>query len=109
MNAESLAYEKQIKERLINMPKLKPNTIIPTDEEDAVINAGIAADSDTYELTGAEFARLKPARMGRPKAETIKTPISIRLSPEVVDYFKETGKGWQTRMDEVLKDYVSHH
>ena len=89
------------------MPMLKANTIIPTDEEDAVINAGIAADNDTYELTNAEFAQLKP--MGRPKSSTHKKPISIRLSSEVVDYFKDTGKGWQTRMDEVLKDYVAHH
>jgi len=89
------------------MPKLKENTIIPTDEEDAVINAGIAADNDTYELTKSEFAKLKP--MGRPKSSAHKKPISIRLSSEVVDYFKDTGKGWQTRMDEVLKDYVAHH
>jgi len=86
---------------------LKANTIIPTDEEDVAINAGIAADNDTYELTKAEFAQLKP--MGRPKSSTHKKPISIRLSSEVVDYFKDTGKGWQTRMDEVLKDYVAHH
>jgi len=86
---------------------LKANTIIPTDEEDAAINAGIAADNDTYELSNEEFAKLKP--MGRPKASTHKKPISIRLSAEVVDYFKESGKGWQTRMDEVLKDYVAHH
>jgi len=86
---------------------LKANTIIPTDEEDAAINAGIAADNDTYELSNEEFAKLKP--MGRPKASIHKKPISIRLSAEVVDYFKESGKGWQTRMDEVLKDYVAHH
>ena len=39
--------------------------VIPTPEEDAVINAGIAADPDTYGLTDAEVARLRPLR-GRP-------------------------------------------
>jgi len=53
------------------MPLLKENTIIPTDEEDAAINAGIDADNDTYELTKAEFAKLKP--MGWPKSSTHKT------------------------------------
>ena len=48
-------------------------------------------------------------RKGRPKLDNPKTPISIRLSSDVVDYFKATGKGWQTRMDEVLQDYVSKH
>lgn len=86
---------------------LKVNTILPTDKEDAAINVGIAADNDTYELSKEEFAKLKP--MGRPKTSIHKKTISIRLSPEVVDYFKESGKGWQTRMDEVLKDYVMHH
>ena len=41
----------------------KPNDsklIMPTDEEDAVINAGIAADLDTYELSEEEFKKLKP-------------------------------------------------
>jgi uncharacterized protein (DUF4415 family) len=35
--------------------------------------------------------------------------VSIRLTPSVVEYFKSTGKGWQTRIDEVLKDYVEEH
>ena len=46
------------------------------------------------------------ARRGRPTKENPKLPVSIRLSPEVVAYFKATGKGWQTRLDEVLREYV---
>lgn len=48
-------------------------------------------------------------RKGRPKSDNPKTPVSIRLSSEVVKYFKATGKGWQTRMDEVLQSYVAKH
>ncbi len=40
---------------------------------------------------------------------TAKQPVSIRLSSEVVEYFKATGKGWQTRMDEVLREYINRH
>lgn len=47
------------------MPKLKPGTIFPTPEEDAAINAGIAADPDTYELSDAEFAQLKPFSLSK--------------------------------------------
>jgi len=77
---------------------------LPSDEEDAQINSGIAADPDAREITDEEFSRLRP--VGRPKAEITKERISIRLSPEVMGYFRDTGKGWQTRIDQALKDYV---
>jgi uncharacterized protein (DUF4415 family) len=35
--------------------------------------------------------------------------VSVRYSPEVLSYFKATGYGWQTRMDEALREYVSQH
>ncbi len=89
------------------MPKLKPGTIIPTPEEDEAINRGIAADPDTYELSDEEFKTLRP--IGRPRAEVTKERITIRLSREVVDTFRATGAGWQTRMDEVLKEWVRTH
>ena len=84
---------------------------IPTPEESAAINAGIAADPDTYEPTPEEMAEFRPIseRVGRPKAEVTKERISIRLAPEVTEYFRATGKGWQTRMGDVLKEYVEEH
>ena len=48
-------------------------------------------------------------RPGRPPKEARKRQLTLRLSPEVVDYFKSTGPGWQTRMDEALKEYVEEH
>ena len=88
---------------------------IPTPEEEAAINAGIAADPDTYELTEEEMARLKPIDTpthqlkgvkGRPRAEITKDRITIRLAPEVTSYFRSTGKGWQTRIEAVLKAHI---
>lgn len=37
---------------------------------------------------------------------TTKQSISIRLDQDVVDFFKSTGKGYQTRMNAVLRHYV---
>lgn len=38
-----------------------------------------------------------------------KITLTIPCSPEVVNYFKETGEGWQTRIDEVLKSWIKKH
>ena len=47
-----------------------------------------------------------PPRVRGPQKSPIKVPVSIRLNPEVVAYFKSQGKGWQTRINEVLAEYV---
>ena len=80
---------------------------LPDDDEEAKIQAGIAQDPDAPEVAEEEFAKMR--HVGRPKAMVTKQPVSIRLTPSVVEYFKSTGKGWQTRIDEVLKDYVEEH
>jgi uncharacterized protein (DUF4415 family) len=46
---------------------------------------------------------------GRPKAAVTKERISIRLSPEVVEQFRASGNGWQTRIDTALKDWLKTH
>ena len=43
---------------------------------------------------------------GRPKAGVTKQSITIRLSPEVMQSFRASGAGWQTRMDAALKDWL---
>jgi uncharacterized protein (DUF4415 family) len=93
------------------MPLLKPNTIMPTDEEDAVITAAALSDPDALPLTEAEWEAVKPSLRvgGRPKAEVTKERITIRLSPDVLRAFKATGKGWQSRIDAALKEWVQEH
>ncbi|MFN3853122.1 MAG: BrnA antitoxin family protein [Phreatobacter sp.] len=46
-------------------------------------------------------------RRGRPRKARSKVPVSIRLSPEVVEAFKAEGAGWQTRIDEALKEWLA--
>ena len=71
---------------------------LPDAEEEARINAGIAADSDTFEASDAQFKKMR----GRPTGSN-KTLVHIRLNNDVVEKFKATGSGWQTRMNEALK------
>lgn len=43
-----------------------------------------------------------PRPVGRPKAQVVKRSVTIRMDEDVVNYFKASGPGWQTRMHEVL-------
>jgi len=55
------------------------------------------------ELTDEMFARAVFKKAGRPKSTNPKQMISLRLPPEVIDRWKATGPGWQTRMAKRLE------
>jgi uncharacterized protein len=50
-------------------------------------------------------------KRGRPclPQSLVKTPVSVRLSGDVLGRFKASGKGWQTRMDLALQDWLKTH
>lgn len=50
----------------------------------------------------AEWGIPMPKPPGRPKAEQTKVSVTIRVDGDVLDHFKKGGRGWQTRMHEVL-------
>lgn len=41
---------------------------------------------------------------GRPKADTVKEQISVRLDPDVIAKLREAGPGWQSRLNDLLRD-----
>ncbi|WP_454878547.1 BrnA antitoxin family protein [Serratia inhibens] len=97
------------------MPKLKPGTLLPTDEEDRKIREAVAQDPDAMLLEGDDvklvpYSTLKVAgKKGRPVAKTPKIAVNIRYSAEVINEFKASGDGWQTRMNAALKDWLKQH
>ena len=46
-------------------------------------------------------------RRGRPAGTATKTQTTVRISNDVLKFFRATGPGWQTRMDEALKKFVT--
>ena len=48
-------------------------------------------------------------RRGRPPGSGSRTPVTIRLDRGVVEFFKQSGPGWQTRMNEVLREWVKRN
>lgn len=69
-----------------------------TDEE---IEQAVEDDPDQVMLDKEWFER---ARLVTPSSE--KTRITIRLDEEIVDHFKREGKGYQSRINDVLRAYV---
>lgn len=61
-------------------------------------------------MPGAEWEVASGSiRRGRPLAGVTKQRITIRLSQEVVERFRASGDGWQTRMDAALKEWLQTH
>lgn len=89
----------------------RPAVAMPTVEEDKTITAAAHSDPDAQPLTSKQLKEMVPLRTlrGRPKSDNKKLLVSVRYSPEVVAYFKSTGEGWQSRMDEALREYVEQH
>ena len=81
---------------------------MPSKEDNENILKAAKADPDAKPLTKAQLEAMVPMRAlrGRPKSEKKKLLLSVRYSPEVIAYFRETGDGWQARMDGVLQEYV---
>lgn len=67
------------------------------------ITAAIADDPDGWEMDAADFAK---ARRGRPFATDPKLPVTLRLDGDVVHHFRASGKGWQTRINSILRKEV---
>jgi uncharacterized protein (DUF4415 family) len=95
--------------------KKKPPHISPRDWDDV----------DIPELTEQDFRRMRPARemlpeifgakvasamlrpRGRPRKESPKAQVTLRLDAEVLDHFRSGGAGWQTRINAVLRRVVA--
>ncbi len=74
-------------------------------------------DSDAPTLTADWFAKARPAAQvlpdnvlaaarrgrGRPKSDTAKVAVKLRLDPDLVEALRATGEGWQTRVNDTLR------
>jgi uncharacterized protein (DUF4415 family) len=115
--------------------KPKSKFLRNTPAEEAAIQRGIDADPDTFVPTDDQFARMRPAaaaqkprlrgphtvvvesdakwerRTRRPgergkQVAPTKRLVSLRLSADVLEHYRATGPGWQTRIDETLQRAV---
>ena len=98
--------------------KKRRKIIIPTPEEDAIINAGIAEDPDTFELDEEWFANaltteellaqypelakvipLSNRSSTGPRGE----PVSVNIDADIAGHFRKSGAGWERRLNQALR------
>ena len=89
----------------------RPPIEMPGAAEDRAITAAAKADPDAQPLTPKHLAAMIPMRAlrGRPKSTNAKQLASVRYCREVLEYFRSTGEGWHSRMDGVLRNYITRH
>ena len=87
---------------------MRQKLIRPTDSEDAQITAAALTDPDNLPLTDAELSQFKRVR-GRPLGSGKKEQVTLRLDVQILEQFKATGSGWQTRINDALLDWAKHH
>ncbi|WP_149758731.1 BrnA antitoxin family protein [Roseivivax sediminis] len=61
---------------------------------------------DVPDLTSPEWRDAldaAPVRRGRPKSPSPKVSTTLRLDPDVVEHFRSGGPGWQTRINDALR------
>lgn len=85
-------------------------------------------DNDNPEWTEEDFKRARPAskvlreifppgvaeamlvpKKGRPLGSGKKTSATMRLDNDILAAFRATGRGWQTRLNAALRDWLKEH
>lgn len=88
-----------------------------TEEEEKAIAVAALADPDAPPLDDARLARMQPTSApdaadldrrlrGRPRLRAPKRLVSLRLDLDVLARFRATGPGWQSRINEVLRQHL---
>jgi uncharacterized protein (DUF4415 family) len=98
-------------EKLRRLPEL-------TEDEEAQIIAAAESDPDAAPLSDTELARMRPMnqaqpeflarwlrrKRGRPPVDAPKKQVTLRLDQDVIDHFRSGGPGWQTRINDALRE-----
>ena len=95
----------------------KDEIIRCTPEEDAIINAQIAADPDDFEwteehsfnaVTTPELLALHPRYSKLSQFTHIKpaTSIKVGIDPDIAKHFYKDGGHWKRRLNQALRDAV---
>ncbi len=54
-----------------------------------------------------QSGQLTVKAVGRPKQSKTKKQVTVRLDEDIIDFFKRDGRGWQTRLNNALSEYIA--
>ncbi len=92
----------------MNRPRKKtPPKTTRTNPDDAPLTVKELGTLRPLRETFPDLAEWSQRRKRARKGEAHKTAVSIRLSPEVLAFYRGKGPGWQTRIDETLRAIVA--
>lgn len=81
---------------------------VPYDPDDeSAVNAYWAGARLHFAAVGADGPKGQAVADSEDFADT--EEATIHLSPDVLSYFRATGKGWQDRIDAALKEWIRQH
>ncbi len=103
----------------------KPTRKKSADTKRQLIDPASEPDDENPEWTRAQMRAARPAleviaevfspeaaaflgRRGRPAKPDKKVNQTLRIDPDVLDAFRQEGKGWQTRINQVLRENMPH-
>ena len=85
-----------------------PDDVTTTVNEVAAQRNAVVVKAGGYAAVRDALAQKRRGQRG-PQLAPTKLPVTVRYNPEVVAYFKATGAGWQTRMNDALCEWVAKH
>ena len=76
-------------------------------EEEAQWSEAVLVNGGGYQAVKAAMAVKRKQGDRGAQINPTKQLVSVRYSPEVLEFFRASGAGWQSRMDEALKEWVA--
>jgi len=63
--------------------------------------------SDMQTMTQEQLARFVPAKLlNRSLYRPVKIPVKVNYDADIIEWFRSFGKGYQTRMNSALREYM---
>lgn len=82
------------------------NSKISSKRLSEINNFPVTFDKDSPKLSPAQIAKLKPIGADYWTVKPVKKAISIKIDADVLEALKSSGKGYQTKINAILREAV---